>query len=169
MAMSHGSELRVKRNGKETNVAIHITAKVAALLDQKINTTARDRFVWQIERARLGETREVPLELIVNGVAVARQNFLANGKQREVAFDVKIARSSWVALRILPSSHSNPVFVIVDGRPIRERRSLDWCLQGVDQCWSQKERFIKAEEKADALAAYEHARVTYRQRMAEAE
>ena len=164
-----GSELRVSQSGKETNVAIHITARVAALLDEKINTTARDRFVWQIERARIGESREVPLELIVNGVAVARQSFLADGKQRDVSFDTKITRSSWVALRILPSSHSNPVFVIVDGRPIRERRSLDWCLQGVDQCWSQKERFIKAEEKADALAAYEHARVTYRQRMAEAE
>ena len=163
-----GSELRLNRGDKETNVAVHITAQVAALLDEKINTTARDRFVWQIERARLGETREVPLELIVNGVAVARQNFLADGQRRDVTFDVKIARSSWVALRILPSSHSNPVFVIVDGRPIRERRSLEWCLQGVDQCWSQKERFIKTEEKADALAAYEHARGTYRQRLAEA-
>jgi hypothetical protein len=37
----------------------------------------------------------------------------------------------------------------------------------VDQCWSQKERFIRAAELADAKAAYAHARATYRQRLAE--
>ena len=29
---------------------------------------------WDIERARVGETREVPVELIVNGYPVAKQN-----------------------------------------------------------------------------------------------
>jgi hypothetical protein len=81
---------------------------------------------------------------------------------------VQIDRSSWVALRILPSSHSNPVFVLVDNKPIRaSRRSVEWCLKGVDQCWSQKERFIKAAEKEDAKAAYAHARDVYRKRLAE--
>jgi hypothetical protein len=32
----------------------------------------------------------------------------------------------------------------------------------VDQCWSQKQRFIQASEMADAKAAYEHAREAYR-------
>jgi hypothetical protein len=39
---------------------------------------------------------------------------------------------------------------------------VEWCLKGVDQCWSQKQRFIKAEEMDDANAAYEHARRVYR-------
>jgi hypothetical protein len=40
-----------------------------------------------------------------------------------------------VALRILPSSHANPVFVLVGGKPIRaSRRSVEWCLKGVGQC-----------------------------------
>jgi len=53
--------------------------------------------------------------------------------------------------------------VIVDGKPIRaSRKSAQWCLAGVDQCWSQKERFYAAGEMKDAKAAYEHARVVYR-------
>ena len=77
-------------------------------------------------------------------------------------------RRSWVAMRIFPSSHTNPVFVIVDDEPIRaSRRSAQWCLDSVDQCWSQKERFIDQDEMDDALAAYEHAREVYRQVLSE--
>jgi hypothetical protein len=72
-----------------------------------------------------------------------------------------------VALRIRASSHTNPVFVIVEDKPIRVRRSLEWCLKGVDQCWSQKEKLIDPREHADAIAAYEHAREVYRARLAE--
>jgi hypothetical protein len=73
-----------------------------------------------------------------------------------------------VALRILPSSHSNPIFVLVDGKPIRaSTRSAEWCLLGVDKCWQQKERFIKSDELAQAKADYEHARATYRRLLAE--
>ena len=66
---------------------------------------------------------------------------------RDVSFEAKIERSSWVTARILPSSHSNPIFVLVGEKPIRaSRRSAQWCLKGVDQCWSQKERFLKGDE-----------------------
>ena len=82
---------------------------------------------------------------------------------RDISLQAQITKSSWVAFRILPSSHTNPIFVLVDGKPIRSsRRSVQWCLDGVDKCWSQKERFIKSDELADAKAAYEHARETYR-------
>jgi hypothetical protein len=73
-----------------------------------------------------------------------------------------------VAIRVLPSAHSNPVFVVVDEQPIRDRRSIEWCAKSVEQCWSQKERFISANEMNDARAAYDHARATYRNRLAEA-
>ena len=119
---------------------------------------------------RIEDSREVPLELIVNGRAVARKKIRADGKLRDVSFDTPIERSSWVALRILPSSHSNPVFVLVDDKPIRaSRRSVEWCLKSVDQCWSQKERTYKAEEKEDAEAAYAHARAAYKKLLAECE
>jgi hypothetical protein len=154
--------------GKEgVGFKIHATVKVAAMLDEKVPTT-KPRYVWNIEKARIGETRTVPLELLVNGVSVARKEITANGKLQDVEFDAKIDRSSWVALRILPSSHSNPFFIMVDGKPIRERKSLEWCLKGVDQCWSQKKRFYKADEMDDAVAAYAHARKIYQARLAEA-
>ena len=81
-----------------------------------------------------------------------------------MAFDVKIERSSWVALRILPSSHTNPVFVLVGGKPIRaSRRSAEWCLKGVDQCWSQKQRFIQPAEMEDARRPTSTPAQAYRQ------
>ena len=41
-----------------------------------------------------------------------------------------IERSSWIAARILPSSHTNPMFAIVADAPIRaSRRSAEWCLE----------------------------------------
>jgi hypothetical protein len=95
---------------------------------------------------------------------------VADGKQQELTFDVKIDRSSWVALRIYPSSHTNPIFVLVDGKPIRaSKRSAEWCLNGVDQCWSQKERTYDADEKEDAKLAYDHARQAYRKILAESD
>ena len=71
---------------------------------------------WHIERARMGNTREVPVELVVNGRAVARKNIVADGKVQEVEFDTPIQQSSWLAVRILGSSHSNPIFAVVDGK-----------------------------------------------------
>jgi hypothetical protein len=160
----NGSELRLAQPG-----TVRATVKVAALLDEK-PTSARGSLPWSIEQARIPGTREVPVELIVNGQPVARTNLVADGEMRDVTLEANVERSSWVAVRILPSSHSNPVFVLVDGKPIRaSRRSAEWCLKGVDQCWSQKERTYKPAEMADAKAAYAHARATYTQRLAECE
>jgi hypothetical protein len=39
---------------------------------------------------------------------------------------------------------------------------VEWCLRGVDQCWSRKERTYAPAEKEDARLAYEHARSVYR-------
>jgi hypothetical protein len=84
--------------------------------------------------------------------------------------DVRITRSSWVALRILPSVHTNPVFVLVSNKPIRaSRRSVEWCLKSVDQCWTQKRGTYKADEQSVAKAAYDHARETYKKILSETE
>ena len=164
----NGSELKIPNPG-----VVRVTANVAALLDEKPNPALRNRRYnqqpyWAVERARLGDSRTVPVELVMNGYPVATRTITAGGKMEDVAFDVKVERSSWLALRILPSSHTNPIFVLVDGQPIRaSRRSAEWCLKGVDRCWSQKERFIKAGELDEAKQAYEHARQAYRSLIAE--
>jgi hypothetical protein len=164
----NGSELRLAQPG-----LARATARVAAWLNETPNPEMQRRPYqqqpyWDIERARIGQTREVPVELIVNGYPVARQVILADGQLREVSFETRIEKSSWVALRILPSSHSNPIFVLVGDQPIRASlKSAEWCLQGVDKCWTEKQRFIKADELADAKTAYDHARTTYRRLVAE--
>jgi hypothetical protein len=152
---------------------VHVTARVAARLEPEPvpavrGTPASEKPYWDLERARIGDTREVPVELIVNGRVAATQKTAADGTLRDIAFDVAIDRSSWIALRILPSSHTNPIFAIVGGQPIRaSRESAEWCLAAVDQCWSQKSPKIAAKEQEAAARAYDHARAVYRQRIAE--
>lgn len=154
---------------------VKVSAKVAARLNEQPVPALQDlayteKPYWDIERARITGTREVPVEVIVNGYPVAKRNILADGKLQDMSFDVKIDRSSWVAMRILPSAHTNPIWVQVGDKPMSpSRRSAEWCLKGVDQCWSQKKRFIKPSEMADAEAAYDHARKAYQKLLSEAE
>jgi len=160
---THASEVDVAAPG-----SVHATLKAAAYLDPIPDPAFKDlpynrEPYWDIERARIGSTREVPVELIVNGEPVARRTILADGKVNDLAFDVPIQRSSWVAMRILGSSHTNPIFVVVGGKPIRaSRSSAEWCLAAVNQCWTQKAPKISKAELADAGKAYDHARETYR-------
>ncbi len=152
---------------------VTVQLRAAAYLDPLPNEAMRNRPLdlppyWDIERARIGTTREVPVELVVNGSVAGTKNVPADGQLRDVTFDVAIDRSSWIAARILPSSHTNPVFAIVGGKPIRaSRRSAEWCLAAVNQCWTQKAPAIRASEQRDARAAYDHAREVYRRLIAE--
>ena len=124
---------------------------------------------WHIERCRIENTRRVPVEVIVNGHPVSRHEIEADGTTRPLIFDVDIEHSSWVAVRILPSAHTNPIFVEVGGKPIRaSRRSADWCIEAVDVCWNAKKNGIREEELADAEAAYQRASEIYRSIRAEA-
>lgn len=163
-----GSELKLK--GKKR---VKARAMVAARLDETLESNIKQRpFTahpyWHLERARIDGTRDVAVELIENGFPVASKTIRADGALQDVVFDHEVTRSSWLAIRILPSSHTNPIFVVVDGKPIRaSRRSLNWCLEAVEKCWQNKERFMKGEEHAQAVAAYDHARRIYRQRLAE--
>jgi hypothetical protein len=160
------SEVRLKGPGK-----VQAKVSVAALLEpaptketEAIRKARWDhRPYWDLERCRIGKSRKVPVELIVNGTAVARQEVEADGNERQVNFEVPIKKSSWVAVRILPSSHTNPVFVVVDGKDIRaSKKSAEWCLAAVEQCWKQKSPRIRQAEQAAAEAAYDHARKAYR-------
>ena len=163
-----GSELRLDRAQ-----TVRASARVAALLAEQAPVSPLDpnaRPFWTLEHARVAGTRRVVVEAVVNGMPVARTTIGADGSLQEVGFDLAIARSSWVAFRILGSSHTNPVFVLMDGRPIRaSRRSADWCLRAVDQCWSQKSGRIAQTERESAGMAYEFARSRYRQILAEAD
>jgi len=118
--------------------------------------------------ARQEKGDPAPVELIVNGYPVAKQLLPQDGQERELVFETRVERSSWLALRMFPGAHTNPIWVVVDGRPVRaSRRSAEWCLRGVDRCWKQKERTYAESEREEARRAYEHARVAYRQILSE--
>ena len=147
---------------------VHATLRVAAKLDTVPHPEIRslpldEEPYWTIERARLKDTMDVPVELVVNGKAVARKQVVADGSMQDVSFDVPIKQSSWVAVRILPAAHTNPIFVLVGGHPIRaSRESAEWCLNAVHQCWTQKAPRISAAERPAARAAYDHAEEVYK-------
>ncbi len=160
-----GSELRLDHPR-----AIEIKVRAAARLEEKLTPELEairsrplaEKPYWDLERSRIASTRRVPLELLVNGKSVETREIDADGSVQEISFTTKIDRSSWVALRIYPSSHTNPVFVVVDGKPIRaSRKSARWCLSSVDRCWDQKARAIRRTECASAKEAYDQARETY--------
>jgi hypothetical protein len=170
-AGTHESEVKLAGPGR-----VSVSARVAALLEPKPSeATERIRRsplsakpYWDIERARIGDSRKVPVEVIVNGRAVDRKEIVADGTEQDVTFEIPVRQSSWVCLRILPSSHTNPVFVLVDDKSIRaSRRSVEWCLKAIDVCWNQKVRNIHPEERPAARAAYDKARSEYGKILAE--
>jgi hypothetical protein len=160
---THASEVTLPSAG-----VVHATVRAAALLDavpdpRMKGVSYSQKPYWTIERARIGSSQEVPVELVVNGKAVAKKNLLADGKSHDLAFDIPVDQSSWVAMRILPSAHTNPIFVAVGGKPIRaSRASAEWDLNAVHQCWTQKAARISSAEQAAARAAYDHAEEVYK-------
>jgi hypothetical protein len=155
---------------------LDIQCSVAALLPEQQTLQGKriadrrldEKPYWHLERSRVANTRRVPVELIVNGEVADRREIDADGQEHPLEFSLTIDHSSWLAVRILPSLHSNPFFVQVDGHPIRANRlSAQWCADAVDICWNQKSRQIRPEEIEAAKQAYQQARDYYNRILAE--
>lgn len=167
----NGIEVGTANSEVHVDVAgtVKVALKVAAYLDPVPDETIRalpsdSHPYWTIERARIGSTRSVAVEIVVDGKPVAHQVFVADGQISDLHFEIPVQQTSWIAARILPSSHTNPIFIIVGGKPMRPlRASAEWCLAGVDQCWTQKAPLISQKELPEARQAYDHAREVYRQ------
>jgi hypothetical protein len=158
------SELSLKK-GKTLNITTRVAAYLPAEQTEIGATIAKRRLdqqpYWNIERARVGGSRKVPVELIVNGEMVEKKEIVADGNWTDISFSYPVKRSSWVALRIPASSHTNPVFVLLNNKPIRIKASAEWCRKAIDQCWKMKKANIRQEELAAAESAYNHARKIY--------
>jgi hypothetical protein len=166
---TQNSEVKIPKASK-----VSVKAKAAAYLDPNIDSIAAplnlrrnvwdQKPFWNLERGRIHSTRKVSVELVVNGVAIDKKEITADGTLVDVTFETTISKSSWIALRILPSSHSNPIFILVDNKPIRaNKKSVEWCLKAVDVCWGQKRGRIRAEERDLAKKDYEQAKKVYQQ------
>jgi hypothetical protein len=156
---------------------VRVTASVAAWLpEQPPAPPAAGQPVysapvgWHLERSRIGQSRNVLVEVLVNGVPAGAQELLADGNEQAIEFDVNLKRSSWIALRILRSVHTQPIFVEIAGLPIRaSRRSAQWLHDSVDALWKAKSGFIRETERSAAREAYDAAQATYLVRRDECE
>lgn len=121
------------------------------------------------EGALTPEGGERRVELIVNGMVAATKVVPAEDQVHDIEFSVPIARSSWVALRQFPQLHTNPVNVMVAGRPIRaSRKSALWCLGAAEQLWRTRTKQITDAERDAARRAFDQAIEQYRKVAAEA-
>jgi len=151
-----GSEVLLREPG-----AVRVTCTAAALLPIPANPIGANTWRWNLEKARLAN-RQVPVEIVVNGLAVHRQLITADGSEAAIDQMVPINKSSWIAVRILHSSHTNSIYALVDGRPIRaSRNSALWCDAATERYWQQLSPMIDPGERGAALTAYQSARATY--------
>jgi hypothetical protein len=115
-----------------------------------------------------GNTRKV--ELIVNGLPVATKDVPADNKPHDIEFSVPLEKSSWVAIRHSPTMHTNPVDVLIAGKPIRaSKASAQWCIDVIQQLWKARESNIAKEERKEAKETFEKAIEIYKKIIAESE
>jgi hypothetical protein len=158
---AHALEFTVngKAMGEEAKLnaagAVTVKAKVAFARGQPLGTADGGKLP-------LGDRRKV--ELVVNGEVVASKDVPADDKPHDLEFSVPVAKSSWVALRHYPTLHTNPVNVIVAGKPIRaSKTSAMWCRATIDQLWAVRANAIAPAERAEARATFDKALDIYRQ------
>ena len=71
-------------------------------------------------------------------------------------------------MRHFPQLHTNPVNVIVGGKPIRaSRRSAQWSIACIEQLWRLRGQGIAAQDRDEAKKTFEWAIEQYRKIAAE--
>jgi hypothetical protein len=151
---SSGAQVDLKAPGKVT-----VKARVAFAAETPLGTSTGGQ-------VPPGKMRRV--DLVVNGVAVESKDVPADDQVHNLAFEVPIERSSWVALRHMPQMHTNPVTVLVGGKPIRaSRKSALWCAGTIEQLWRVRAKVIAAHERDEAHTTFLKAIGQYRQIAAE--
>jgi hypothetical protein len=152
---------------------ISVAATLAADLAEQAGSTAgagdgQKKSGWDIERARIGSTRSVNIELVSNGKVIASKPILADGARRDVSFRVPIAESSWVALRIMGAAHTNPVFVLINNTPVRgSRASVEWSIRSLVETYEARSASWSGYDAQHVRAAYEYAYTVYEKILAE--
>ncbi|HVI27933.1 CehA/McbA family metallohydrolase [Hansschlegelia sp.] len=150
-----GAEVKLDRPG-----VVEISATLAAELPS--GAAAAPSAGWDIQRARYGATRSVTVEIVVNGRVAASKPVPADGSLHTMTFAAPIERSSWVALRLMGAGHSNPVFVLVDNKPVRaSRTSVEWSQRALLQAYDAESRQWSPADAPVAAAAFQYAYEIY--------
>jgi hypothetical protein len=139
-----GDTLKLKQGG-----TVDVKAKVAFARDMPLGTAKGASMPKGGSATRL-------VELIVNGQVAASKVVPADDKEHDLSFNVKIDKSSWVALRHFPQMHTNPINVIVAGQPIRaSKQSALWCAACIEQLWRARNKTISEQERPEAEKTFQ--------------
>jgi hypothetical protein len=139
---------------------VHVQAKVAFASTMPLGTSYGAGAPGQMTRR---------VSLIQNGHEVASQQVPADDREHDLTFEVPVETSSWLALRQFPQMHTNPVNVIVGGKPIRaSKKSAQWCIGVIEQLWRVRGSGIAKEERTEAKETFQKALQIYRKIEAEA-
>jgi hypothetical protein len=158
-----GSEVRLPSFG-----SVAVSASLAVSLDEKRAGNAEPRPGWNVENARIADTRLVNVEAVVNGRVAATKTITADGSEQNVDFSLPIQQSSWVAIRIKGAAHTNPVFVLVDNMPVRaSRASVEWIMRSLLEAYEAANPRWSEKESANARAAYGYSYAIYQKLLAE--
>ena len=120
--------------------------------------------------ARSDEQPMRRVELVMNGQPVAVHEVPADDREHLLEFELPVETSSWIALRHFPQMHTNPVDVIVQGKPIlASKASARWVIECIQQLWRVRGGQIAAGERQSARETFDLAIEKYRQIAAEAQ
>jgi len=119
------------------------------------------------------------LEVVVNGEVVRRIEMDSTRQSAAFSGRLKLATSSWVLLRAwnegpspdifdrFPYATTNPVFVEVDGRPLRSKADADYFIGWIDRVYEQlsgNKHYNDELEKQAVLRSIESAREVFENR-----
>jgi hypothetical protein len=158
-----GSEVRLPSSG-----SVAVSASLAVSLDERRAASAEPRSGWDVENARIADTRLVNVEAVVNGRVAATKAVTADGSEQNVDFSLPIQQSSWIAIRIKGAAHTNPVFVLVDNMPVRaSRASVEWIMRSLLEAYEAANPTWTEKDSANARAAYGYSYAVYQKILAE--
>ena len=115
------------------------------------------------------------LEIIRNGQVVHTVEASGDGKSLSVELEVPVEGSGWIAARALGPpqhgamdsylfAHTNPVFLIADGEPIRSGEDAAFFVRWIDQVLGElraMDRWDDPAHKEEVLATFEEGRRLY--------
>ena len=123
------------------------------------------------------------VDVIRNGDVL--QSFPMKGaKQIGIGFGTPVTQSGWYAVRAIganrtfpventrPQAQTNPVYVIVGGKPIRDRASAEYFIKWIDKLTEMATAhpgWRSEKEKAHVLGQFAEARAIYQKRAAESQ
>jgi len=119
------------------------------------------------------------LEIVVNGEVVQHIELDATRQSTDISGQLKLDASSWVLLRAwndgpspdifdrFPYATTNPVFVEVDGRPLRSEADADYFIDWIDRVYeqlSENKHYNDEREKQAVLTSIASARAVFENR-----